>query len=98
MLPPPSTPPLSLSKQKTEPCILLAVLPITPLRKMRKPHAKEYENDGHTFNSLEEHWTNLEGMMTLNKRTTMMVVLAKNKKKMTMVEMMRSRKRWRKVR
>ena len=48
---------------------------------MRKPHAKEYENDGHTFNSLEEHWTNLEGMMPLNKRTTMMAVLAKNKKK-----------------
>ena len=65
---------------------------------MRKPHAKEYENDGHTFNSLEEHWTNLEGMMTLNKRMTMMAVLAKNKKKMTMVEIMRSRKRWRKVR
>jgi len=98
LLPPPSTPPLSLSKQKTEPCILLAVLPITPLRKMRKPHAKEYENDGPTFTSLEEHWTNLEGMMMLNKRTTMMAVLAKNKKKMTMVEIMRSRKRWRKVR
>ena len=65
---------------------------------MRKPHAKEYENDGPTFTSLEEHWTNLEGMMTLNKRTTMMAVLAKNKKKMTMVEIMRSRKRWRKVR
>jgi len=65
---------------------------------MRKPHTKEYENDGPTFTSLEEHWTNLEGMMTLNKRTTMMAVLAKNKKKMTMVEIMRSRKRWRKVR
>ena len=48
---------------------------------MRKPHTKEYENDGPTFTSLEEHWTNLEGMMTLNKRTTMMAVLAKNKKK-----------------